>query len=140
MALLIGTNSENPVQVIERAASGFAAQLGCTNVERWSARFQLDAVKGPDGRARRFELWVDEEGLGKRLSLNTRATLAAHPLNEGRRRFVIGPAVLAPLAGNASFTLEDWEQIRAGVLWSEEHEELVEANAAGPSAAKVRIG
>jgi hypothetical protein len=140
MALLISADSAVPVQVIERTPAGFAARLGCARVERWPARHQLDAVKGPDGKARRFEIWVDEEGLARGLAPNTRATVAAHPLNEGRRRHVLGPAVLAPLTGAPPFTAEDWAQIHAGASWSEEHEKLIEANAAGPSAAKARMG
>jgi hypothetical protein len=130
MALLVLPGDEKNTSVVDVLNNDCAALLGCSRIERWPYRYQLDTVVGPDGHLYRFEIWVDEEGAVKQLPVNLCATLAAHPLNEYRGRVIRGPALLVSLDG-ASFTLDDWGGVCQSVWYDDG---LVEVNANGKTA------
>jgi hypothetical protein len=67
---------------------------------------------------------------------NPCATLSAHPLGEAYGRRIYGNALLVPLKGSESYTLEDWQQICDGVWYKQK---LVEKNAKSALAFSVRV-
>lgn len=123
-ALLVkpGPQENTVVVPLLEATERPAALLECRWVELWPYHYQLDAIEGADGRARRFDVWVDEEGAAASREANVCASLAAHPLNEAFGRHIRGPALLVPCGGasapsDGGYSLEDWGQICKGV-WS----------------------
>lgn len=110
-------------------------ELNCI-VELWPYPYQLDHIRGSNGKTYRFQIYVDECGLLKQLPLNEVATYLAHPLNLVRGRVVVGDALIVPWQKKVNYTLEDYEAMRDGVWINDEESnlDLVEANSAGPDA------
>lgn len=151
MAILVlpGDKSLARAIALPKGSATIAAALGADTIERWPYQFMLDTVVGPSGKRYRFDIWVDEAGLNKRLEPNLCASIAAHPLNECRGRMIYGPALLLPLSGSPRLALKDWGEICRGV-WAfgdsgddeddaDTRETLVVCNANGPTAAEKRL-
>lgn len=130
MSLLIPV--EGDITVVPKNSSMRQAIGGY--IEFWPVEWQLDKIKGSNGKIYQFQICVDEEGQLKDLPPNLRGTTIAHPLNIARKRFIYGPALLIPYESaftsssedseedgenekeDINYTLDDWKAIEAGCI------------------------
>lgn len=105
------------------------AELKC-NVELWPYQYMIHELKGSNGKRYSFDVYVDEEGLLKKLPVNEIATYLCHPFNIAIGTVIHGDALFVPLDENEEYTLEDFRAMHDGV-WVKEDEsniDLVEEN------------
>jgi hypothetical protein len=128
MSLLILPGDESLTTVVD--SKDPREILQCT-VQMWPYCYQLDTITYKDDNGinnYKFDIYVDESGLCKGLEENLCGTLAAHPLNEAKRKIIVGPCAIIPLNNEVKYTLDDWKKICKAVWYNTD---LIESNCKG---------